>query len=205
VGTWVLREVCRQNAAWQSRGLSTVRIAVNVSPLQFMRADFSSQVQDLLTEFSLDPRYLELEMTETTVMRNLEDAARQMRTLADLGVLLSVDDFGTGYSSLRHLHQLPISRLKIDRSFIERMCDPGGTWSIVQGVISLAHSLQMQVVAEGVETEQQQMALRSLSCDVYQGYLYARPQRATAIPDFLSNSLPVSQQPCDKTPHSLGY
>jgi EAL domain-containing protein (putative c-di-GMP-specific phosphodiesterase class I) len=128
-----------------------------------------------------------------------------MRTLADLGVLLSVDDFGTGYSSLRHLHQLPISRLKIDRSFIERMCEPGGTWSIVQGVISLAHSLRMQVVAEGVETEQQQQALRSLNCDVYQGYLYARPQRATAIPDFLGNSLSPSPDACGNTPHSRGY
>jgi diguanylate cyclase (GGDEF)-like protein/PAS domain S-box-containing protein len=193
VGSWVLREVCRQSAAWQAEGMPPVRIAVNVSPLQFMRTDFSSDVQVLLTEYAIDPRNLELEMTETTVMRNLDDAARQMRTLAGLGVLFSIDDFGTGYSSLRHLHQLPINRLKIDRSFIERICERGGTWSIVQGVISLAHSLDMQVVAEGVETEAQRDALRSLGCDIYQGYLYAHPQRAATIPAFLRSPLPAAE------------
>ncbi|MBT9330412.1 putative bifunctional diguanylate cyclase/phosphodiesterase [Paracidobacterium acidisoli] len=196
IGSWVLQEVCRQSASWKAKGLPPVRIAVNVSPLQFMRTDFSSNMQDLLNGYSIDPRFIELEMTETTVMRNLEDAARQMQTLSKMGVLLSVDDFGTGYSSLRHLHQLPINRLKIDRSFIERMCVPSGTWSIVQGVISLAHSLEMQVVAEGVETVEQQEALRSLECDIYQGYLYARPQRAASIPELLVSDLAASRNLC---------
>ena len=121
MGNWVLREVCRQSEEWRQRGLEVPRIAINVSPLQFMRMDFSRQVRQAVLETGVAPTTLEIEMTETTVMRNLEELARQMRDLADLGVHFSVDDFGTGYSSLQHLHQLPIERLKIDRSFIERI------------------------------------------------------------------------------------
>jgi EAL domain-containing protein (putative c-di-GMP-specific phosphodiesterase class I) len=128
---------------------------------------------------------LELEVTETTVMRNVEEIARQMRELAVMGVHFSVDDFGTGYSSLRHLHQLPIKTLKVDRSFVERITEPEGTYSIVQAILSLAHSLGMQVVAEGVEREDQFQLLRALRCDIYQGYLFSHPLKAGAIPSLL--------------------
>ncbi|MGA7521771.1 MAG: EAL domain-containing protein [Acidobacteriaceae bacterium] len=181
IGNWVLREVCRQNVEWQRQGLKA-RVAINVSPLQFMRMDFSRQVRQVLAEVGTDPRLLEIEMTETTVMRNLEDVARQMRDLAELGVQFSVDDFGTGYSSLQHLHQLPIQTLKIDRSFIERVSEPQGTSALVQAILSLAHSLDLQVVAEGVEREEQAETLVRLGCDVMQGYLFAQPQPAAGIP-----------------------
>ncbi len=181
IGNWVLREVCRQSDEWQRQGLK-VRIAINVSPLQFMRMDFSRQVRQVLAEVGTDPELLEIEMTETTVMRNLEDVARQMRDLAELGVHFSVDDFGTGYSSLQHLHQLPIQTLKIDRTFIERVSEPQGTSALVQAILSLAHSLDLQVVAEGVEREDQAETLVRLGCDVMQGFLFAPPQPAAGIP-----------------------
>jgi diguanylate cyclase (GGDEF)-like protein len=182
LGNWVLREVCRQSEQWRSEGFAVDRIAINVSPLQFMRMDFSRQVRQVLAEISVSPDNLEIEMTETTVMRNLEDVARQMRDLAELGVHFSVDDFGTGYSSLRHLHQLPIQTLKIDRSFVERVCEPNGTSSLVQAILSLAHSLNLQVVAEGVEREEQAEALVKMNCDIMQGFLFGRPQPADRIP-----------------------
>ena len=181
VGNWVLREVCRQSDEWGRQGLQ-VRIAINVSPLQFMRMDFSRQVRQVLTEVGTDPRLLEIEMTETTVMRNLEDVARQMRDLAELGVQFSVDDFGTGYSSLQHLNRLPIQTLKIDRTFIRHVSEPQGTSALVQAILSLAHSLDLQVVAEGVEREDQAETLIRLGCDVMQGFLFAPPQPAAGIP-----------------------
>jgi diguanylate cyclase (GGDEF)-like protein/PAS domain S-box-containing protein len=182
LGNWVLREVCRQSKEWGSQGLAAPRIAINVSPLQFMRMDFSRQVRQAVMETGVAADTLEIEMTETTVMRNLDDLARQMRELAEIGVHFSVDDFGTGYSSLQHLHQLPIERLKIDRSFIERVCEPNGTSALVQAILSLAHSLGLEVVAEGVEREQQAECLAQMQCDVMQGFFFAPPQRAAEIP-----------------------
>jgi diguanylate cyclase (GGDEF)-like protein/PAS domain S-box-containing protein len=185
VGNWLLREVCQQVKAWRKDGFMVERVAINVSPLQFMRMDFSRQVRQVLGEVSMDPDILEIEMTETTVMRNLEDVARQMNDLAELGVHFSVDDFGTGYSSLQHLHELPIERLKIDRSFVERLCEPNGTSALVRAILSLAHSLDLRVVAEGVEREEQAEALVSMQCDILQGYFFAAPQPAEAIPELV--------------------
>lgn len=183
LGNWVLREVCRQAEEWRQSGLDVPRIAINVSPLQFMRMDFSRQFRQAVLETGVAPDTLEIEMTETTVMRNLEDLARQMRDLADLGVHFSVDDFGTGYSSLQHLHQLPIERLKIDRSFVERICEPeNGTSALVRAILSLAHNLGLLVVAEGVEREEQLDSLVAMGCDVMQGFLLAPPQLAGDIP-----------------------
>jgi diguanylate cyclase (GGDEF)-like protein/PAS domain S-box-containing protein len=182
VGNWLLREVCQQIDTWRRDGFSVERVAINVSPLQFMRMDFSRQVRQVLAEVSMAPEMLEIEMTETTMMRNLEDVARQMRDLAELGVHFSVDDFGTGYSSLQHLGELPIERLKIDRSFVERLCEPNGTSGLVRAILSLAHSLNLRVVAEGVEREEQAQALVGMQCDILQGYFFAGPQPAEAIP-----------------------
>lgn len=182
VGLWVVREVCRQREEWRRQGLSVPKIAINVSPLQFMRVDFSAQVKEVLAELGASPDNLQIEVTETAVMRNMDEVARQMRDLAEMGVHFAVDDFGTGYSSLQHLHQLPIQTLKIDRSFVERVCEPDGTSALVQAILSLAHSLGLQVVAEGVEREEQAEALARMNCDILQGFLFARPQRAEAIP-----------------------
>jgi diguanylate cyclase (GGDEF)-like protein/PAS domain S-box-containing protein len=182
IGNWVLREVCRQNEVWRRQGIELPRIAINVSPLQFMRMDFSRQVRHVLAEAGVAPHRLEIEMTETTVMRNLEDVARQMRDLAELGVHFSVDDFGTGYSSLQHLQELPIERLKIDRTFVNRVCEMDGTSALVRAILALAHSLNLQVVAEGVEQVEQAEALVRMKCDMMQGYLFSPPLRAEEIP-----------------------
>ncbi len=212
IGNFVLEEVCRDLTGWQRSGLPPVRVALNVSPLQFMRSDFAVQVRAVIAAFQIDPSLIELELTETTVMRKLDEIARQMLDLAQVGVNFSVDDFGTGYSSLRHLHQLPIKTLKIDRSFIERVSDPNGTFAIVQAILSLAHSLEMQVVAEGVEHMEQVEILRELGCDVIQGFLWGRPQPAACIPDILLSGiadpcpLPVSidsAQPAETRQRSI--
>jgi diguanylate cyclase (GGDEF)-like protein/PAS domain S-box-containing protein len=186
LGNWVLQEVCRQSMEWQRRGLQPMRIAFNVSPLQFMRSDFSTEVMRVLSQYELDPLLLELEVTETTVMCNLPEVTRQMRSLAGAGVHFSVDDFGTGYSSLSHLHQLPISTLKIDRSFVERISTVNGTYSIIQAITALGHSLNLQIVAAGVERSDQLEALRRIGCDFLQGYLFAPPMPAGRVPRLLA-------------------
>jgi len=174
IGEWVMNEVCRQIKEWESKGLPAVRIAVNGSPLQFAQADFSTVVENVLKSHKMRPELLELEVTEGMLMQNLRDSAAQMQALAALGVKLSVDDFGTGYSSLSYLHQLPIHILKIDRSFVAKMLDPGGTRSIVDAIISLAHGLGLKTIAEGVEDEEQLAALKRAGCDYIQGFVFSR-------------------------------
>ncbi len=188
IGQWVLEEVCRQSVEWQQSGLKPIRIAFNVSPLQFMRSDFSTEVMHALSQYELDPLLLEIEVTETTLICNLPEVARQMRSLASLGVHLSVDDFGTGYSSLSHLHQLPISTLKIDRSFVERVSEVNGTYSIVQAIVALGHSLGLRVVAEGMERSDQLESLRRIGCDFLQGYFFAAPMPAARLPRYLKRT-----------------
>ncbi len=182
IGNWVLQEVCRQSTDWTRQGLPPARIALNISPLQLMRSDFSTSVREALATYGMDPELLEIEITETAVMRDLDEVAKRMQELASVGVRFSVDDFGTGYSSLRHLHRLPISALKIDHSFIESICEEADAREIVQAIISLAHSLGIQVIAEGVERVEQADLLRNLNCDQLQGFLWGRPQPADAVP-----------------------
>jgi diguanylate cyclase (GGDEF)-like protein/PAS domain S-box-containing protein len=178
IGEWVLREACRQVKEWEAKGLHPVRVAVNGSPLQFAQANFYETVATVLEKSNMRPEFLELEVTEGTLMQSLRDSANQMQTLTALGVSISVDDFGTGYSSLSYLHQLPIHILKIDRSFIANMMEPGGTRSIVEAIISLAHSLGLKTVAEGVEKNNQLEALRAAGCDFIQGFVFSRPLSA---------------------------
>jgi diguanylate cyclase (GGDEF)-like protein/PAS domain S-box-containing protein len=194
LGNWVLDECCRQSREWQDRGFHPVRIAFNVSPLQLTRFDFSSYVIERLHHHRLSPSALEMEVTESTVMRNIDQVARQIDTLARLGIHFSVDDFGTGYSSLAHLHQLPVQTLKIDRSFVERINEPNGTYAIVQAIVFLAHSLGLIVVAEGVEREDQLALLWQLDCDRVQGYYFARPLPASAVTRLMTerNRVPVA-------------
>jgi diguanylate cyclase (GGDEF)-like protein/PAS domain S-box-containing protein len=191
LGNWVLEEICRQSIAWQSQKLLPLRIAFSVSPLQFLHSDFSTRVLSTVTRHGLDPRLLELIVTETTAMRDRPEVASQMRSLAASGVHFSVDDFGTGYSCLSHLHQLPVSTLKIDCSFVERISDPNGTYTIVQAITALAHGLGLQVVAEGVERADQMECLRTLGCDFVQGYLLAPPLPAASVPRYLAPAMPA--------------
>ncbi len=194
LGNWVLDEVCRQSIEWQSLGLKPLRISFSVSPLQFLHSDFSLRVLNAVAQCGLDPKLLELIVTESTVMRNRPEVASQMRSLASLGVHLSVADFGSSYSCLSHLHQLPVSTLKIDCSFVERISEPNGTYTIVQAIIALAHSLGFKVVGEGVDRPDQMECLRTLGCDYLQGHLMSPALPAAGIPKYLSSlTAPVAR------------
>lgn len=175
IGNWVLREACRQLQTWHEAGHRRVHMAVNISALQFARDDFADTVARIFSDCNLAPEHLILELTESVVMEDYETVVRQMTLLKQCGVRIAMDDFGTGYSSLSYLHRIPIDVLKIDRSFIERLADPEGTRPIVEAVIAMARHLGLQVVAEGVETTEQQDILQQAGCHSYQGYLFARP------------------------------
>ncbi len=178
IGEWVLHEVCRQIAEWQGKGLRGIRVAINVSPLQLAGGNFAETVAHALRASGVKPDLLELEFTEGVLMTGVRDSAQQIAAMAKTGVRLSVDDFGTGYSCLSYLHQLPLHVLKIDRSFVARMLEPDGTRCIVEAIISLAHRLGLQTVAEGVENELQLEFLRSLGCDLIQGFFFSKPLSA---------------------------
>jgi diguanylate cyclase len=177
IGDWVIREACRQAREWHQRGLPFLRVAVNVSPLQFCQANFVKKVNAALKEHSLDATYLEIELTEATLMSNAETSVALLEQLSELGVVVAIDDFGTGYSSMSYLQRFPIDKLKIDRSFISDVASNAGDASIVRAIISLAHGLRLKVIAEGVESEEQLGILRRMGCDQYQGFF-----RSPAVP-----------------------
>jgi diguanylate cyclase (GGDEF)-like protein/PAS domain S-box-containing protein len=180
IGLWVLAEACRQMQEWQETfpAYPPLQISVNLSGRQFTQPDLIEQIKQVLRETGLDPRSLKLEITESTVMENIDTAIDMLKQLRAIGVELSIDDFGTGYSSLSYLHRFPISTLKIDRSFVGRMADNNENTEIVRTIIMLARNLGMDVVAEGVETEEQLAQLRSLGCECGQGYLFSKPTSA---------------------------
>jgi diguanylate cyclase (GGDEF)-like protein len=186
IGEWVMREACRQASEWQRNGLTPVPVAVNVSAIQLARPDFADHVAQILRESALGAPWLQIEVTETAIMNDFEEGGRQVRALAELGVRISVDDFGTGHSSLSYIHRLPIGTLKIDRSFVQQMVDSHESRAIVRAIIAMAKSLELRVVAEGVETEDQLRALASAGCEVAQGYLFARPLDQVAVSALLS-------------------
>ncbi len=175
LGRWVLEEACRQLMNWNAPGREPIHIAVNVSPLQLMRTDFVAEVRDILSTSGIDPAWLEMEITERVVL-NFDVIATRMQEISAMGIRFAVDDFGTGYSSLQHLHRLPISTVKIDRSFVQRLCEQTScSYPIVEAIIAMGHSLNMQVIAEGVEELDQMKALQRLGCDAMQGFFLARP------------------------------
>ena len=175
IGEWVLHEVCRQCKAWQREGLPAIRVAVNVSASQFRQGNLLAVVRAAINDAGLDPRCLELELTESAVMTNPEESASILEQLSAMGVLVSVDDFGTGYSSMSYLRRFPIDNLKIDRGFVKDLMTRADDASIVQAIISLAHSLRLKVVAEGVETLEQLQSLKTMGCDQYQGFHFSPP------------------------------
>ena len=194
IGEWVTRTACRDGARWLQQGYDVPRIAVNVSALQFADGKFTALVESALEEFGLPPGRLELEITETALMDNLELVIDQIETLRRLGVRFAIDDFGTGYSSLSHLQNLPVDCVKIDRSFIKDM-EPGveGCTTLVRGIIALAHNLGLQVVAEGVETAHQLELLNTLGCDISQGFFLHRPMPAEALEELLLAKHPLAE------------
>jgi diguanylate cyclase (GGDEF)-like protein len=170
IGEWVLREACRQAREWQLDGMAPVRVAINMSAQQFRQKNLLSMVQSALANADLEPSYLEIELTESAVMHNAAASAAILEQLSRIGVHISIDDFGTGYSSLNYLRRFPLDKLKIDRCFIKDVVGNPEDAAIVHAIISLAHSLRLKVIAEGVETEQQLEFLRSMGCDQYQGF-----------------------------------
>lgn len=188
IGEWALRQAAQQARTWQDAGLPPLVMAVNVSAPQFQQPDFPDLVQRVLHDTGLAPRWLELEITESVVSADPEQAVATMHRLQALGVSLSVDDFGTGYSSLSYLKRFPIHKLKIDQSFVHDLTTDPSNLSIVTGIIAMAHSLGLQTVAEGVETPVQAQALQQKGCDVGQGYLYARPMPADDFARWMQNS-----------------
>ena len=173
IGDWVVREACRQGRAWQDAGLPPVRIAVNLSPTQFRHGNLLATIRHALHDARLEAHFLEVELTESAVMIEPEASVTILEQLSQMGVLVSVDDFGTGYSSMSYLRRLPVDKLKIDREFIREVISRPDDASIVRAIVSLAHSLRLKVVAEGVETAEQLAFLQTLGCDQYQGYYFS--------------------------------
>jgi diguanylate cyclase (GGDEF)-like protein/PAS domain S-box-containing protein len=185
IGAWVLRTACLQTMAWHRAGWTGLRVAVNLSPRQFTQYSLVQSIADLLAETGMDPQWLELELTEGTVMHDVDHAIEVLRNLKALGVHISIDDFGTGYSSLSYLRRFPIDVLKIDQSFVRELSTDKDDAAIVRAIVMLAHSLRLQVIAEGVETSEQLDFLRAEGCDMMQGYHYSRPVGTAAFEDLL--------------------
>ena len=185
LGDWVMRTACLQNKLWQDAGLTPLTLSVNFSARQFQQASFIEDVARILKDTNLDPRWLELELTESSIMKDPEEAIEKLHELKLMGIKVAIDDFGTGYSSLNYLKRFPIDTLKIDKTFVSDVCrDPHDT-AIVRAIIDLGHALDLTVIAEGVETKEQLQYLSALECDVVQGFLFSKALSASAFEELL--------------------
>jgi EAL domain-containing protein (putative c-di-GMP-specific phosphodiesterase class I) len=194
IGEWVLRTACMQNKAWQEAGYGPFVVSVNLSSRQFDQKNFIEIVTQALRDANLEPQYLELEITESTIMRDPDEAITILYILKNMGIKISVDDFGTGYSSLNYLRRIPLDSLKIDRSFVMHIESSASDQAIIKAIIALGHSLELNIVAEGVETDQQLTFLREWGCDELQGYLLSRPFPVQQLPEFLAVQAQIAQQ-----------
>lgn len=185
LGDWVFRKACWQNKAWQAAGLPPMRLAVNFSARQFQQPTFISSVEEILKDTQLDPNRIELEITESSIMKDPDQAIEKLLELKMMGIKVAIDDFGTGYSSLNYLKRFPIDTLKIDRSFVSDICKHHHDKAIVQAIITLGHALDLTVVAEGVETREQLDYLMELGCDVVQGFLFSKGLSARHFEELL--------------------
>ncbi|HEU5443432.1 MAG TPA: bifunctional diguanylate cyclase/phosphodiesterase, partial [Steroidobacteraceae bacterium] len=188
----VLAQACRQARAWSSEPGLSVKVAVNLSAMQFRCPDPLDAIVSAVQAAGLDPRYLEIELTESALMIDPERSATALKMLRSMGISIAIDDFGTGYSSLSYLRRLPIDKLKIDRSFIRDLPTSPTDESIVRAIVSLAHSVGLQVVAEGVETEEQLECIRALHCDQWQGYYGCQPLPAAELAAWLAGDAAIS-------------
>jgi EAL domain-containing protein (putative c-di-GMP-specific phosphodiesterase class I) len=181
LGEWVAREACRQHAAWQKLGLN-ISIAVNVSPLQFRHQGFAKVFRGILGKAGLNSKSIQVEVTESAIMENMGHAVSLLNDLKSMGIRISLDDFGTGYSSLSHLTSFPIDKLKIDQSFIRRVTSgDAASRTVTEAIIALGHSLKLDVVAEGVESQQALDYLSAQGCDQAQGYWISQPLPANEL------------------------
>ena len=185
IGEWALREVCKQLRTWQEMGLPLIRVAVNLSSRQFLYGDIYAIVRGLIEEDALDPVFLELEITESMIMEDQEQAIELLGRLRELGVRISIDDFGTGYSSLSYLKHFPVDQLKIDQSFVRDIVHKPGDAAITEAIVTMGHGLGLGVIAEGVEDEKQLAILQGQECDEIQGYLFSRPLSAEQMTAYL--------------------
>ena len=185
IGRWVMREACRQLKAWQDEGLAPVPVAVNLSALEFRQRDVAAEIAAVLLETGLAPQYLEIELTESVLMHQTGQVLDTLNAIKALGVGISIDDFGTGYSSLAYLKRYPIDKLKIDRSFVADTPSNTDDVAIVTAIIQMGRSLQLQTVAEGVETQAQIELLAGLGCDLMQGFVVSAPLDAEATERWL--------------------
>jgi diguanylate cyclase (GGDEF)-like protein len=201
LGTYVLREACRQNKAWQDAGLTKLKVAVNLSVRQLRDNSFVPLVTQILEETGLDPVYLELELTESTLMGDASDTVCKLLHLKKMGISISVDDFGTGYSSLSYLKHLPIDTIKVDRSFVRDIANNPDDAAIVDAIVAMAHSLKLNVIAEGVETREQFEYLQHLKCQQAQGYYFARPLNPQQFEAFLVQGMPAVCPPSAPSVH----
>ena len=174
MGDWILRAACLQNKSWQDAGFAPMRLSVNFSPRQFQQPTFLSSVAEILKESKLDPSWLELELSEHSVMKDPEQAIEKLLELRRMGIKIAIDDFGTGYSSLNYLKRFPIDTLKVDQSFVRDVVVDADDSAIVRAIVTLGHALELTVVAEGVETAEQLEYLTSLECDIVQGFLFSK-------------------------------
>ncbi|WP_080845801.1 bifunctional diguanylate cyclase/phosphodiesterase [Cytobacillus gottheilii] len=188
IGNWVIETACRQAKEWEIQGYSPVRMSINISARQFQQTSFVDTVMEIIENTKIDPQYLELELTETIVQDPVY-AIPVLNQLKDMGIKLSLDDFGTGYSSLSYLKSFPLDTLKIDRSFISTVNESGKDAAIVKTIINMANSLDLNVIAEGVETNEQLLSLKQDGCDEYQGYLFSKPVKALAVQELLQKCM----------------
>jgi diguanylate cyclase (GGDEF)-like protein/PAS domain S-box-containing protein len=186
IGSWVIRRACLEAASWHKAGHSAARISVNVSALQFERRDFVETVADALALSNLPPDRLELELTESYIMKDLPQAAARFAQIRKLGISIAIDDFGTGYSSLSYLNKLPVDSLKIDQSFLRNLNEPEGSLAVIQSIVRMAHSMNLTVVAEGVETRAELDLVRVLGCDKVQGHVYGPARRREDVEALLA-------------------
>ncbi|MBS4177424.1 putative bifunctional diguanylate cyclase/phosphodiesterase [Lederbergia citrea] len=189
LGNWVLKNACRQINTWRDKGFDDLSVSVNVSAYQFKNKRFTEEVKTALAYSGLEAKYLHLELTESAMLNHTLETIGTMRTLGDLGVNFSIDDFGTGYSSLSYLKHLPIHRLKIDRSFIQQFRKDSPDFAIVNAIMTMGHGLGLNIVAEGVETEEQLDLLTVLGCDYIQGYLIERPMEPSKFEQWYRKSM----------------
>jgi EAL domain-containing protein (putative c-di-GMP-specific phosphodiesterase class I) len=185
VGNWVIARACKQIADWQRAGEGPFQVAVNVSGHQIIEGDLIASIRQALIDHRIDPHWLEIELTESSLMENTSHTIASLQTLQQLGVKVSIDDFGTGYSSLAYLRRFPIDKLKIDIAFIREVTSNPQDAAIARTIIELAHSLNLQVIAEGVETPEQLAFLTANGCDQVQGYLFSRPLPVKELEGFL--------------------
>jgi diguanylate cyclase (GGDEF)-like protein len=193
IGEWVLNEACRQMVAWRAAGLPEFVLAVNLSMVQFRRGNIEEVVSSALSSHGLNPASLELELTESELIRDSEKFIETLQSLKAMGVRLSIDDFGTGYSNLSYLQRFEVNKLKVDQSFVRRLKASSHDRAIVQAIIEMAHALDMVTTAEGIEDDATRLKLRELGCDQGQGYLFARPQPAAQFEAYLRQQLAPTQ------------